>query len=64
MNKKKYLKSLLGTSKKEFYNMPRQSLKKVYWQTAYLDMIKYKTIVDKKSSIRFSEICLEKPNCI
>ena len=49
INKKKYLNPLLEDSKREFYNMPRQSLKKVYWQTAYLDMIKYKTIVVKKS---------------
>jgi len=49
LDKKKYLKPLLGSFKKELYNSPRQSLKKIYWQPAYLDIIKYKTIMLKKT---------------
>jgi N-acylneuraminate cytidylyltransferase len=33
----------------EPYNEPRQSLPKVYWQTGYLDLIRTRTILEKKS---------------
>lgn len=49
LDRKKYLIPLLGNLKKEFYNYPRQKLKKAYWQNAYMDIIKYKTIKNKRS---------------
>ena len=49
LDRKNYLTPLLGNLKKELYNYPRQKLKKAYWQNAYMDIIKYKTIKNKKS---------------
>jgi len=49
LDRKKYLIPLLGNLKNEFYNYPRQKLKKTYWQNAYMDIIKYKTIKNKRS---------------
>jgi len=49
INKNNFLIPMLGNFKKELYNFPRQKLKKVYWQNAYLDIIKYNTITKKKS---------------
>lgn len=34
---------------REPYNMPRQSLPPVYWQNAYLDIIRRATVLDKNS---------------
>lgn len=45
----KYLEPLLGDELPEPYNMPRQRLPKTYWQTGHLDIIRYDTIVEKKS---------------
>ena len=49
LNGKDFLRPLLGNFKQELYNSPRQKLKKIYWQNAYLDIIKYETIKNKKS---------------
>lgn len=45
----RYLVPLLGDEFPEPYNMPRQKLPKTYWQTGHLDVIRYETIVKKKS---------------
>jgi CMP-N-acetylneuraminic acid synthetase len=44
-----FLQPLLSGEFREPYNMPRQRLPQVYWQTGHIDAIRYKTIVDKKS---------------
>ena len=49
INKNNFLIPMLGNFKKELYNSPRQILQKTYWQNAYLDIIKYNTIKEKKS---------------
>ena len=33
----------------EHYNMPRQKLPETYWQTGQIEVIRYSTIIDKKS---------------
>ena len=43
------LKPVLGNLKKEYFNFPRQLLKKTYWQNACLDIINPKTLKQKKS---------------
>ncbi len=43
------LEPLVPTEYKEAYNMPRQLLPDVYWQTGYVDAIWAKTILDKGS---------------
>ncbi len=45
----KYLTPLLGDEFPEPYNMPRQRLPKTYWQTGHLDVIRYETIIERKS---------------
>ena len=45
----RYLMPLLGDEFREPYNMPRQKLPKTYWQTGHLDVIRYETIIEKKS---------------
>jgi YrbI family 3-deoxy-D-manno-octulosonate 8-phosphate phosphatase len=40
---------LLGDTKLEPYNMPRQKLPATYWQTGHLDAIRRRTIVEKGS---------------
>ena len=49
LNTNNFLTPLLGNFKNELYNSPRQKLRKVYWQNAYLDIVKYDTIKKKKS---------------
>jgi CMP-N-acetylneuraminic acid synthetase len=44
-----YLNPLLKTSFAEAYNMPRQILPAVYWQTGYVDAARATTIVDKNT---------------
>lgn len=44
-----FLQPLLSCKFDEPYNMPRQHLPKVYWQTGHIDAIRYETIVVKKS---------------
>lgn len=44
-----YLEPLLKVSYKEPYNLPRQSLPVVYWQTGYVDAAWRETILDKNS---------------
>ncbi|MEW6558532.1 MAG: acylneuraminate cytidylyltransferase family protein [Elusimicrobiota bacterium] len=49
---KGYLAPLLNiksNKKVETYNLPRQKLPKVYWQTASVDVIRYDTIMKKNS---------------
>jgi len=43
------LRPLLETQFKEPYNMPRQALPDVYWQTGYVDAAWSRTILQKKS---------------
>ena len=40
-----FLRPLLASEFDEPYNMPRQRLPKVYWQTGHIDAIRYETIV-------------------
>ena len=46
-----YLVPLLTLDRKgaELHNLPRQGLPKVYWQTASVDVARYKTIMEKNS---------------
>jgi len=43
------MQPLLKTSYEEPYNMPRQALPDVYWQTGYVDAAWSRTILEKKS---------------
>lgn len=44
-----FLKPLIKTKRKEAYNLPRQTLPKVFWQTGYVDAIRTSTILEKHS---------------
>jgi len=44
-----YMRPLLETQFPEAYNMPRQSLPEVYWQTGYVDAAWSDTILNKNS---------------
>ncbi len=44
-----YLTSLIESTLKEPYNMPRQELPTTYWQTGHIDTIRYETITAKHS---------------
>lgn len=44
-----YLVPLLGFTKEELFNQPRQNLPTVYWQNASVDVIRYNTIMKKNS---------------
>lgn len=44
-----FMVPLLDTAFDEPYNMPRQQLPEVYWQTGYVDAAWSKTILEKKS---------------
>lgn len=44
-----FMRPLLSTGNKEPYNMPRQSLPDVYWQTGYVDAVRAATILSKDS---------------
>jgi N-acylneuraminate cytidylyltransferase len=48
-NSGQFLEPLLKSEFQEPYNMPRQRLPKVYWQTGHIDAINYETIVTEKS---------------
>jgi CMP-N-acetylneuraminic acid synthetase len=43
------LQPLLQTDIKEPYNMPRQTLPETYWQTGHVEVIRYQTIIEKRS---------------
>jgi N-acylneuraminate cytidylyltransferase len=44
-----YMRPLLQTQFREPYNLPRQALPEVYWQTGYVDAAWTDTILDKNS---------------
>ena len=44
-----FMKPLIKTKHKEAYNLPRQTLPKVFWQTGYVDTIRTATILEKHS---------------
>ena len=44
-----FISPLINTEYKEAYNMPRQKLPEVYWQTGHIDVIKADTILNKNS---------------
>ena len=44
-----FMQPLLKTSLPESYNLPRQALPEVYWQTGYVDAAWSVTILDKNS---------------
>lgn len=46
---KKFIKPVIGDFKKEYFNAPRQMLKKVYWQNACLDIINPKSFKKNRS---------------
>jgi N-acylneuraminate cytidylyltransferase len=43
------MQPLLETDFAEPYNMPRQALPQVYWQTGYVDVVWMETILNKDS---------------
>ena len=43
------MRPLLKSRFREPYNMPRQKLPKTYWQTGQIEVIRYSTIIEKKS---------------
>lgn len=43
------MRPLIETQYKEPYNMPRQELPEVFWQTGYVDAVWADTILSKKS---------------
>jgi CMP-N-acetylneuraminic acid synthetase len=43
------LEPLLSGEFRESYNMPRQQLPTIYWQTGHVDVVRYETIAAKKS---------------
>ena len=49
LNPEGYMQPLLHTSFIEPYNMPRQALPDVYWQTGYVDAARVVTILNKNS---------------
>jgi CMP-N-acetylneuraminic acid synthetase len=49
INDNGFLSPLLDTEFTEPYNMPRQLLPDVYWQTGYVDVARRSTLVDKNS---------------
>ncbi len=49
IEKGSFMQPLVKTEYKEPYNMPRQALPAVYWQTGYVDVVWAKTILEKKS---------------
>ncbi len=44
-----YMQPLVSTKFREPYNMPRQALPEVYWQTGYVDAARADTILEKHS---------------
>ena len=44
-----FMKPLIKTKRREAYNLPRQALPKVFWQTGYVDAIRTSTILEKHS---------------
>lgn len=44
-----FMNPLLATDLSEAYNLPRQSLPEIYWQTGYVDAVWTDTILKKKS---------------
>jgi YrbI family 3-deoxy-D-manno-octulosonate 8-phosphate phosphatase len=50
----------------EPYNMPRQHLPKVYWQTGHIDVIRYETIIVKKSLTgeRVHPLVMDRTYCV
>ncbi len=44
-----FLKPLVSSEFDEPYNIPRQHLPEVYWQTGHIDAIRYNTIAEKNS---------------
>lgn len=43
------LHTLIKTDFNEPYNMPRQKLPATYWQTGHVEVIRYRTIIEKRS---------------
>ncbi|MBT3240604.1 MAG: acylneuraminate cytidylyltransferase family protein [Chloroflexi bacterium] len=49
IGKNGFLQPIVESLYKEPYNMPRQALPDVFWQTGYVDVVWVKTILEKKS---------------
>lgn len=49
INEEGYMQPIIETALKEAYNMPRQMLPTVYWQTGYVDVAWFDTIMQKNS---------------
>jgi N-acylneuraminate cytidylyltransferase len=49
IDEEQYLRPLMNTEFAEPYNMPRQLLPQVYWQTGYVDAVWAETILEKGS---------------
>jgi len=61
-----FLQPLLSHEFTEPYNMPRQHLPQVYWQTGHIDAIRYETIAVKKSLTgeRVLPLVIERGYCV
>jgi YrbI family 3-deoxy-D-manno-octulosonate 8-phosphate phosphatase len=61
-----FLRPLLTSEFHESYNMPRQHLPQVYWQTGHVDVIRYETIMVKKSLTgdRVLPISIDRRYCV
>jgi N-acylneuraminate cytidylyltransferase len=44
-----FMRPLMRTELLEPYNLPRQALPEVFWQTGYVDAIRARTILEKES---------------
>jgi len=54
-----FMQPLISTNVSEAYNLPRQALPEVYWQTGYVDAAWSKTMLDKNSMTGDSILPLE-----
>ena len=61
-----YMGPLLDSEFDEPYNMPRQKLPTTYWQTGHIDVIRYETIVNKRSLTgeRIRHIGVDQQYCV
>ena len=61
-----YMKKLLETDLPEPYNLPRQKLPMVLWQTGHVDVIRTRTILEQRSLTgrRVRPIMVDPPYCI
>lgn len=61
-----YLKPLIMMNQKEPYNLPRQKLPNVFWQTGHIDVFRLATLVQKRSLTGqyILPLCVEAKYCV